>query len=55
MAEHRTGSTGQRRAGGARRRPKAGALERLRGYRPSGVAWAAGGLGLVTFVVTILV
>jgi len=38
-----------------RRRPKAGALERLRGYRPSGVAWAAGGLGLVTFVVTILV
>ncbi|GLZ15062.1 hypothetical protein Acsp04_52970 [Actinomadura sp. NBRC 104425] len=30
-------------------------LASVRGYRPSWVAWAAGGVGLVTFVVTILV
>ncbi|WP_344953765.1 cellulose binding domain-containing protein [Actinomadura miaoliensis] len=27
----------------------------MRGFRPSGIAWAAGGVGLVTFVATILV
>ncbi|WP_345017684.1 cellulose binding domain-containing protein [Actinomadura keratinilytica] len=55
MAERRAGSAGRRRQGGTRRRPKAGVLASVRGYRPSGVAWAAGGVGLVTFVVTILV